>query len=111
MTLELALLALFCGLLGGAGGRFAALWSLRNELHALAAVVDPEVRSKLGQVVEDVRKQAALVEGFAATLQGLKGSLGALVKKDKLSETDVDFIVGTVLDRIARSQRPVAVQR
>ncbi len=104
-VLLLALVSLFCGLLGGAGGRFAALWSLRKDLHALASVVDPEVKSKLAQALEELRAQASTVAALASTINGLKGSLGAMVKKDKLSETDVDFLVGMVLDRIARSQR------
>src|SRR5712691_1292281 len=101
MTLELALLGLFCGFLGGWGGRFAALWSLRQELHALAAAVDPAVTSKVAQALGELQALASTVDGLASTIKSVHGKLGAEEKRARqLSPEDAEFLTQLVLGKL-----------
>ncbi|HET9683734.1 MAG TPA: hypothetical protein VFP15_06495, partial [Gemmatimonadaceae bacterium] len=69
--LPLCLAAVLSGFLGGVGGRFYALWTLRRELHALAASVDPKRLEELHTLAGDVAaclRKAEAAESAAKSL-------------------------------------------
>lgn len=98
--LPLCLAALACGALGGYGGRWAALWQLRGELHALASTVDPKKLAELGQVAAELESVRATAEGAARSAKSISGQLGQMVKAEKLNPADVEMLVGLVMSRL-----------
>ena len=109
MTLELALLALMCGALGGWGGRFWALWSLRREVHALAAAVDPALSSKLAQALAELQAHAGALDALASGLKSVHGRFGAEEKKARqLTPEDAEFLTNLVIGKLQQQMRPRA---
>jgi len=83
------------------------MWSLRQELHALAAAVDPAVSSKLAQALGELQALSSSVDSLASSIKSVQGKIGAEEKKlRQLSPEDAEFLAQLVLGKLQAAARP-----
>lgn len=110
LVLGFACLSLFLGLLGGWGGRMAALMMLRRELAALAASVDIEAPSKLASATLAVQHCERAIESCRNEVKSLSGKFGADERKTRsIQPQDLEFITAHVGAQVLRRLREAAV--